>query len=86
MYRLKIIRINIVGFNGSPDARPKSIARDDYCSHKSFMMMRKPTLQSSENNIETRLQNFNYVKPQDWIKKRGGLKKRLDLDHLTLES
>ena len=31
-------------------------------------------------------QDFNYVKPQDWIKKMSGLQKRLGLDYLTLES
>ena len=28
-------------------------------------------------------QDFNYVKPQDWIKRRSGLQKRLDWDLLT---
>ena len=38
-------------------------------------------------NIKMELdQDFNYVKPQDWIKRRGGLQKRLDSDLLNQNS
>ena len=43
-------------------------------------------MDATRANYKNKLdQDFNYVKPQDWIKRMSGLQKRLDLDYLTLE-